>query len=304
LDYIPEGKDPGSSLSKLAGYTFIARHQKVLLQQSLPLDVARRIVSTQEVISPWFDLYTHLVLTYHLIPELTFNCDETALFINDTQVPKAVTHADCLVLPVVTTPDRMPTATVLFTICADSTHLPTIVIWPRKTLPPELKSDTDNIVFLPSSSGWQTKDSLFFEMSTILFPAMEAKREKLGNPLQVILLILDSHSSRCHSPLLTLSRTKKILLLTIPPHSSHILQPDDRGPNAMLKKVFPNQLALATKYLAGNSLQIARQQLRMILLSSVTSSSLSAVPSSFPLPFTPPQSPAHGPTSPPVAPPS
>jgi hypothetical protein len=245
------------------------------------------------VIAPWFDVLNHILITYKIIPQLFFNCDETALFIKEPKTPKVVTHTDCPVLPLYATPERMPTATVLFTIAADSTHLPTVILWPRKVLPPELTIPQEDIVFMPSTSGWETKESFLSIVTTILIPAMLKKRDSLGDPSRSMLLLLDSHCSRCSSPLLRITRKNKIILYTIPPHTSHILQPCDRGPNATMKIVRPIQLALAAKFLAEFFLTELRKQLRKALQPSPPSASSSVPPPAFTLPFTPPPSPAH-----------
>jgi hypothetical protein len=246
------------------------------------------MASTQEIIGPWFDLYIHVLVTYKIVPGLCFNMDETALFINKLVEGKAVTHIDCSVLPFSTTPERMPTATVLFSVCADFTHLPTIVLWPTKYLPPELSVEFDNIVFIPNGSGWETKDSFYHVMTTILIPAMKSKREELGDPSRFILVILDSHSSRCSSMLLIACSVERIILLTIPPHSSHIVQPNDRGPSATMKQALPAQLALSTGIVSEQLLSDVRHQRRSVLASQVRSSSSSST--SLPIPFTPPAS--------------
>jgi hypothetical protein len=263
------------------------------LESPVALDNPRTIASTQAVIGPWFDLLTHTLLLYKIIPALFFNCDETALFINEIKPPKAITHVESTVLPLSTTAERMPTATVVFTICADGTHLPSIILWPRQTLPPELSAPVDDIVFVANGSGWETKASFFLIMTTYIVPAMERKRNLLGYPQAVILLVLDSHSYRCSAELLSYCISKKVLLLTIPPHTSHLIQPADRGPNATMKQALPIQLAHFAKLLDDAYLHDLRMTLRSNLGLSPHTSTSSAPVSSFSVPFTPPPSPAY-----------
>jgi hypothetical protein len=295
LDYTPKQRNPNSRLSTSYPYNFMRRHPELHLQTTVPLDLARTIASTQETLSPWFNLFLHTLSTYKIIPQLLLNIDETALFVNDLRTPKAFTHEQSSTIPITTTSRRLPTATVLFTICADHSHLPTVILWPRKSLPPEFPAKSDELIFIPNGSGWQTKDSFYLCMSTVLVPAIVARRNRIQPAAMYALLLLDSHSSRCSSKLLQLCADNKIILLTIPPHTSHLVQPLDRAPNGAMKRVLREELARAAAGLDGQYRALIRQQLQVNPYEAASSCPTAAPVSAFANPFTPPASPSQAP---------
>ena len=73
-------------------------------------------------------------------------------------------------------------------------------------------------------------------LSSLTFPAAS----RANTSKEYILLILDSHSSRFSSTIIRQCIQKKIILLTIPSHTSTKLQPLDLGPNGLFKHVLFN----------------------------------------------------------------
>jgi hypothetical protein len=72
-----------------------------------------------------------------------------------------------------------------------------------------------------------------------LFPKLIRKREKdIENKDKRILIITDNHKSRVNRKLMEHAQKLKIDFHTIPSHTSHILQPLDRGVNGVFKNEF------------------------------------------------------------------
>src|SRR5688500_8905768 len=76
---------------------------------------------------------------------------------------------------------------------------------------------------------------VFVCVSQVFVPWIEERRTKFGKSEQRCLLILDSHSSRANSILLSNLHSKGIDILTIPSHSSYCLQPLDCTVNSSFK---------------------------------------------------------------------
>ena len=90
--------------------------------------------------------------------------------------------------------------TVLLTIPAIGAKLPTVILWPSKTVPQELAElRAYDILVLPNEGGWQTITSFEFIMRKIIIPAIVNKRKFLNYENENALLVLDSHSSRFNS---------------------------------------------------------------------------------------------------------
>src|SRR3990167_4984526 len=83
--------------------------------------------------------------------------------------------------------------------------------------------------FAGLAKGWITDDIFKSYIRKIFIPAIEERRKDLkeGDNARALLLV-DSHGSRNQESVIQLLREHKIDMLTMPPHSSHLLQPLDR----------------------------------------------------------------------------
>jgi hypothetical protein len=78
-----------------------------------------------------------------------------------------------------------------------------------------------------------------------LFPELMKKRQKdTENIGKRILIITDNHKSRLNRQLMEYSSKNNIDFLTIPPHTSHIIQPLDRGVNGTFKSAFTDSFKI------------------------------------------------------------
>lgn len=198
--------------------------------------------STKKNIEPWLLLFKQTVDSLKIHPALLFNLDETPISLTEHYHYSELKALD-EPKPTAMMSERMANITVVLTIPALGSALPTILLWPSKTLPQELTTlAAFDIVVIPNGTGWQTISSFENMMMTILLPAIIKKRETLGKSSEYALLLLDSHASRFTSTVWEFCMANKIAVLTIPSHTSHILQPLDRSCNGVLKRVFFNQM--------------------------------------------------------------
>ena len=201
------------------------------------LDEKRFQASTTNNVLPWMSLYGSIIGRHHILPQLLFNMDETPMTLTDQYKYSELMMVDGQ-QPAAITPERMANVTVLLTIPAVGTRLPTVILWPAKTVPKELTElRAYDILVFPNEIGWQTISSFQFIMKTIIIPAIINKRTFLNLEMETALLVLDSHSSRLTSEVWKECAAHNIIAITIPSHTSHFLQPLDCGPNGTMKKV-------------------------------------------------------------------
>ena len=201
------------------------------------LDEKRFQASTTSTVLPWMTLYGTIIGRNHILPQLLFNLDETPITLTDQYK-----YSELMLVggqqPAAVSPERMSNVTVLLTIPAIGARLPTVILWPAKTVPRELAElRAYDILVLPNEIGWQTITSFEFVMRSIIIPAIVNKRRFLNYETQKALIVLDSHSSRFTSQVWKDCVANNIIALTIPSHTSHFLQPLDCGPNGVMKKV-------------------------------------------------------------------
>ena len=83
-------------------------------------------------------LYGSIVVKQHILPQLLFNLDETPMTFTDQYKYSEIMMEDGQ-LPAAVIPERMANVTILLTIPAVGTRLPTVILWPAKTVPEELQ---------------------------------------------------------------------------------------------------------------------------------------------------------------------
>ena len=88
-------------------------------------------------------------------------------------------------------------------------------------MPDKLKEGANpNTLFGNSESGW-INSQLFVEWFAFFIKNIP--------PMRPVLLIQDGHSSHVSIELIEMARANNVVLLCLPPHTSHILQPLDVG---------------------------------------------------------------------------
>lgn len=88
-----------------------------------------------------------------------------------------------------------------------------------------------------SESGWMTSESFYEYITNIFYPWLIAKSIEFP-----VILYLDGHKSHVTMPLTDFCREKGIILISLPPNSTHVMQPLDVGFLSLLKIVGKKQL--------------------------------------------------------------
>ncbi|KAH7829726.1 putative DDE superfamily endonuclease [Monocercomonoides exilis] len=135
----------------------------------------------------------------------------------------------------------MPNATLVAGIAADGFSLPSVVLWPSANLPKELTTLlTPSLDIWPNTNGWMDKTAFKKYALTVLLPAIIDRRKRILKETHRCLLLLDSHSSRADPTIWRQFKDAEIDVFTFVPHTTHILQPLDRGAFAVLKTKLSN----------------------------------------------------------------
>ena len=120
--------------------------------------------------------------------------------------------------------------TMLAFVNADGDPIPGVFIYPRK------KVNLDKMVGLPEGflplahqSGWMNEDLFLISLENF-------KKQVVCSPEDPILLIMDNHISHIGYRVVQYCKSNGIILFTLPPHTSHVLQPLDKGLFGPLKE--------------------------------------------------------------------
>ena len=111
--------------------------------------------------------------------------------------------------------------------CASGYAIPPFVVFDRMTLNPKMhEGEVPGALYGLCHSGWMNKE--FFNY-WFLHHFLEY------SPIRPLILLLDGHSSHYCPETIKLAAEKRIILFALPPHTTHITQPLDRGCFAPLK---------------------------------------------------------------------
>ena len=111
------------------------------------------------------------------------------------------------------------------------------IIYPSTKVPTEFTTLLQHDFFISATpSGYQTTKTFRDYIITGLLPQLLEKRKRVHPQQQKIILIVNGHVSRKNPALLSDLQTHNIIMILLPPHSSHLLQPCDCGVNSVVKR--------------------------------------------------------------------
>lgn len=201
--------------------SFIKRHN-LSLRTPQKTSVGRIMGFNRVQVEVFFTNLTDIMTKHKFSPSRVYNMDETGITTVPNRIPKVISVKGKRAVGKVVSAERGQTVTAVCCMSASGNYVPPTLIFPRKRDRPELMhgSPPDSIMFL-SESGY-INSSIFVEW---LKHFQKYSQSSQDNP---VLLILDNHSSHISLEAITFSKDHFIHLLSIPPHSSHKIQPLDR----------------------------------------------------------------------------
>ena len=210
--------------------SFRRRHPHIVLRSPESVSHVRAIGTRREILQRYFDLLEETFTEYDLYdkPTAIFNMDETGMPLNP--VPPKVLSRKGTHHPVTrVSADDKSRLTVVSCCNAAGYTIPPMVILDRKRLPPEFSiGEVPGTIYGLSSNGWMDSElfDLWFRHHFLAY----------APPTRPVLLLLDGHSS--HYNLITIEKAAKedVIMFCLPPHSSHINQPLDKGVFGPLKR--------------------------------------------------------------------
>lgn len=125
-------------------------------------------------------------------------------------------------------------------VLADGSYLDPFVIFPYLRLPDNIKNvitELPNIDFNYNSSGWMTEQNFLYYIEFVFVKAMKQRNVEFP-----VLLFLDNHSSHISLNVSQLCDKLGVILITLYPNSTYVLQPLDCAVFRGLKANWTNLL--------------------------------------------------------------
>jgi hypothetical protein len=217
---------------------FLARHPELQCIYARRIDVARLKESTPETIQEWFNTFERVKREYNVAPKNIYNMDETGFAIGSVERGKVIINAQ-IRSQFQANPGRQEWVTAIECICGDGSAIDPLLIfkgakigdWVRYAHIPDTWSHSC------SNKGW-TSDIHGLQWLRQCFEP--ATREKANGGYRI--LVLDGHGSHVTGGFIAHCMDYKIVLLRLPPHTSHVLQPLDVGIFKPLKTYLSSKL--------------------------------------------------------------
>ena len=199
---------------------FMSRHERLSLRTADPLSKARADVLTQTKVDEYFTLLTSTLDEHGLIdtPFHIYNVDESGMPLEHKQ-PKQVAEKGAKKVHGRSSGNK---AQITIVACASATGvvLPPMVIFQGARLNHELTlNEVPGTLYGLSENGW-IDQTLFFSWLNEIFI-------KNIPPARPVLLLLDGHSTHYTPEVTRAAAEQGVVMLCLPPHTTHAIQPLD-----------------------------------------------------------------------------
>ena len=212
---------------------FMERHEELTLKKPKLLSIYRAKSVTRTVINTWFELYKDLMWEHGIhSPTQCWNFDETgAIDCNRSQSVVGVTGEKTHQL----TPSEkgVTTSVVTYVNAAGLRTKPMIIHRGQRVQDVWRTGMPFGYCLACSDNGWINK-KLCYEYGKVFIDYLHS-RGLLNNGMRHLLL-MDGHKSHTFNyPFIKLLHENNVIVLCLPPHTSHAIQPLDNVPYAQFK---------------------------------------------------------------------
>ena len=228
VEEIVAGKGKEVHVSNGWWESFRKRHPIVALRSAEKLSYARLAATDPQIISSYFDLLEQTLTEYNLFdsPAQIFNCDETGLPLEHT--PPCVVSIKGQKHPRAVTSGNKKNITVMACCNAAGFFIPPLIIFRRKALNRALvDGEVAGTMYGLNDRGWMDYE-VFDNWFTHHFL-------RHAPPTRPLLLLLDGHSTHYHPGFITKAACEEVIVFCIPPNTTHLVQPLDKGVFGPLK---------------------------------------------------------------------
>lgn len=214
---------------------FRRRNKDISLRKPEPTSAARAQAFNKPQIERFFKVLQEVIDKNNITPNAIYNVDESAL--STVQRPQKVfATTGRKQVGSLTSAEKGSHSTVVCCMSATGNFVPPCIIFPRKNMRPELIDDAPTgTLGVAQESGWMTT-AVFYKWLKHFQSYVKASVENK------VLLILDGHISHKGIDCLTFAKENGIILVCLPPHCTHRIQPLDVSFFGPLKTYFNQEI--------------------------------------------------------------
>ena len=215
--------------------SFLGRNPEITIRAPEATSIGRLAGFNKPQVDRFFQLLADVMKTHSFSASRIFNCVESGLPTVPTKLQKVVAQKGARRVPKVTSAERGRNITVVCSMNAAGYFVPPVFIFPRKRFRSELlvgaPPDSDGFC---NESGWMNNATFIQYLQHFAKHTRPSKEDQ-------ILLIVDNHASHISLDAVDFCRDHGIVLLSLPPHCTHRIQPLDVSFFGPLKKYYSQQ---------------------------------------------------------------
>ena len=227
-------------------YAFLRRHPQIKMSRVEKLEQSRAMACTKESIYAWFHEFEKFCKAKSIrSSDQIYNCDESGFPVQTATSLKVCVDKHCRRNFQIATNNKV-SITTLQCICANGNVVLPAVLFPGVHFNPEYSVGFPDNFYLGFIKNDWIETSQFYAWLANHFV-------NYIPPLRPIVMLLDGHSSHIDFYVVEFCAANGILLFRLPPHSSHALQPADRGFFGSFKSNFSKEVTKFTVQYPGVS---------------------------------------------------
>ncbi|XP_065650858.1 uncharacterized protein LOC136079024 [Hydra vulgaris] len=198
------------------------RHPQLSLRGPESTSIARAQGFNKERVQSFFNLLSKLYMEEKLTSDRLYNMDETSLStVQDGQI-KIISARGKKRVGIMTISEQGNSVTAVVCVSAAGFYVPPILIYKRKRMKPEITNGAPpGTVFSTQEKGWMSNEGFLDWLNHFIKVVKPLKQSK-------VLLILDGHVTHSKNlAVIYLARNAGVRMVSLPPHTTHRLQPLD-----------------------------------------------------------------------------